>query len=208
MNNVNFGEKIYNLRILRQLSQEELAEKLNISKQSVLQWEAGISMPETEKIITMSKVFEVPADYLLQSDETHDSELSDNKTEKTMLIYLTKCGAILALLSLLGLMAQYLLYILEVIKEYSFGYEICFSFTILGAGMVGAAKLMMKYTYKSQYHSGSKTKIIGIFLAVPAIILMILANYLPHLFIAIPCFCFYLAFAGVNIFNIVKRKYV
>ncbi|MCL2773046.1 MAG: helix-turn-helix domain-containing protein [Oscillospiraceae bacterium] len=209
MNNMNLGEKIYSLRKLKQLSQDELAEKLYISKQTVAKWEEGISTPEIDKLIIMGKIFEVPAEYFLKSDNLNNKDNSNNKTEKTRLIFLIKYGSILALLSLLGFLGQYLLYLLEIIKErYSVGCQICFALIILGAVMVISAKLMMKYTFKKQYYSMSKAKIIGISLTIPAIILIILTNYIPNLLSAILCFSFCIAFAGINIFDIIKKKYV
>lgn len=73
------SEKITYLRKKNGWSQEELAEKLNISRQSVSKWESGASIPDIDKIITMSGFFGVSTDYLLkdeiekeQSSETED----------------------------------------------------------------------------------------------------------------------------------------
>lgn len=73
------AEKIMNLRKKNGWSQEELAEKLNISRQSVSKWESGASIPDIDKIIAMSGIFGVSTDYLLkdglekeQASETED----------------------------------------------------------------------------------------------------------------------------------------
>lgn len=70
------------------LSQEELAEKMNISRQSVSKWESNQSLPEIDKILLMSSIFGVTTDYLLKNDievyeKREDTEVFENppKTE-------------------------------------------------------------------------------------------------------------------------------
>ena len=53
------SEKIKNLRRKYRLSQEELAERLQVSRQSVSKWECGSSTPEIEKIVQLSNLFQV-----------------------------------------------------------------------------------------------------------------------------------------------------
>ncbi|MBQ1995367.1 MAG: helix-turn-helix transcriptional regulator, partial [Clostridia bacterium] len=62
-------EKIYELRKKEGLSQEALAEKLGVSRQSVSKWETGEATPEVSKLLAISKLFGVTTDYLL-NDET------------------------------------------------------------------------------------------------------------------------------------------
>ena len=69
------SEKIINLRKSRGWSQEELAERLNVSRQSVSKWESGISNPDLDKIVAMSTLFGVTTDYLLK--EVTDEEKSE-----------------------------------------------------------------------------------------------------------------------------------
>lgn len=63
------AEKIMTLRKKNGWSQEELAEQMNISRQSVSKWESGASIPDLERIIAMSKLFGVSTDYLLKDEE-------------------------------------------------------------------------------------------------------------------------------------------
>ena len=65
------GEKIQQLRKDNSMSQEELASKLTISRQAISKWELGDSIPDTENVVQLSKIFSVSTDYLL-SDE-HES---------------------------------------------------------------------------------------------------------------------------------------
>lgn len=62
------GEKIVRLRKQRAWSQEELASQLGISRQSVSKWESGASIPDLDKIISMSRLFGVSTDYLLKEE--------------------------------------------------------------------------------------------------------------------------------------------
>ena len=57
------SEKIIMLRKKAGWSQEELAEKLDISRQSVSKWESGASSPDLDKIIRLSRLFGVTTDY-------------------------------------------------------------------------------------------------------------------------------------------------
>ena len=62
------SEKIMSLRKKNGWSQEELAEQLGVSRQSVSKWESAQSIPDIQKIMTMSELFGVSTDYLLKDD--------------------------------------------------------------------------------------------------------------------------------------------
>lgn len=62
-------EKIYSQRKLKGLSQEELAEKLGVSRQAVSKWETGEALPEITKLKGLSEVFGVTTDFLLNDNE-------------------------------------------------------------------------------------------------------------------------------------------
>lgn len=64
-----FGEKLKSVRKTKGWSQEELAEKLFVSRQSVSKWENGQNYPSIEVIIKLSVLFEVSIDELLRTDE-------------------------------------------------------------------------------------------------------------------------------------------
>lgn len=74
------AEKVMMLRKKKGWSQEELAEKLNISRQSVSKWESGASIPDIDKIILISGLFGVSTDYLLK-DEVETEEISEREIE-------------------------------------------------------------------------------------------------------------------------------
>lgn len=59
-------EKLYTLRKKSGLSQEQLAEALNVSRQAISKWEGGSTMPESDKLLALSNYFGVSLDYLLK----------------------------------------------------------------------------------------------------------------------------------------------
>lgn len=72
---MTFGEKLLQLRKAHGLSQEELAEQLNVSRQAISRWEAGASLPDTVHVVKLSKLFGVTTDYLLHDEYTSDRDI-------------------------------------------------------------------------------------------------------------------------------------
>ncbi len=74
---MNVADRIQNLRKQRGISQEDLADKIGVSRQTVSKWESAQSSPDMEKIILLSDFFEVTTDYLLkgiEQDELHNQK--------------------------------------------------------------------------------------------------------------------------------------
>lgn len=67
---MSFGENLRTVRKERNISQEELAAQLHVSRQAISRWEQGNGYPEMEKMITLSRILKVSLDYLVsdQSD--------------------------------------------------------------------------------------------------------------------------------------------
>ncbi len=72
------AEKIVRLRKQVGWSQEELAEKINVSRQSVSKWESTNSIPDLNKIIILAEIFEVTTDYLLKDNVEAPESISGN----------------------------------------------------------------------------------------------------------------------------------
>ena len=70
------NERIKELRLARNMSQVELANLLNVTKQSVSNWENDNIQPSVEMLIKISKVFGVTTDYLLGLDDTPRLDVS------------------------------------------------------------------------------------------------------------------------------------
>ena len=69
-----FADKLIALRKQHGLSQEQLAEKLNVSRQSVSKWEGAQSIPDINKIIQLSQIFGVSTDYLLKDELENEKD--------------------------------------------------------------------------------------------------------------------------------------
>ena len=68
-------DKIVQLRKENGMSQEALAEKLEVSRQTISRWEMGAAMPDAANILHLSKLFNVTTDYLLNDDYLSDEDL-------------------------------------------------------------------------------------------------------------------------------------
>lgn len=82
------ADKIMNLRKKCGWSQEELAEQMSVSRQSVSKWESGASIPDLNKILLLSQIFGVSTDYLLKDeieeleDEVNEETVTENNVRK------------------------------------------------------------------------------------------------------------------------------
>lgn len=74
---MNFGERIRKVRTDEKLTQEQMSEKLNISRQAVSNWENNRNLPDIEMLITIAKVFNISLDQLILGGND-----MDNMTEK------------------------------------------------------------------------------------------------------------------------------
>ena len=72
---MKLSDKIIGLRKSNRMSQEDLAEKLDVSRQAISRWESGTAMPDANNILQLSKLFGVTTDYLLNDDYQSDNDL-------------------------------------------------------------------------------------------------------------------------------------
>ncbi len=66
---MTFGERLYQLRSEKNLSQEQLAELLDVSRQSISKWENDKAYPEMTRLLFLSDYFQVSLDYLMRGTE-------------------------------------------------------------------------------------------------------------------------------------------
>ena len=99
------SEKLYQLRKKSGLSQEQLAEQINVSRQAISKWESGSAFPESEKLIIISNYFGVSVDYLLKNEVEDDAKTANNEVGKNpkMLVGLIICIAGIVAMILWGL---------------------------------------------------------------------------------------------------------
>lgn len=81
---MSLSENLQNLRKIKNMSQEELAEKLNVSRQAVSKWESGNGYPETEKIITICDIFDCSMDELVKGKISEDIKSEKNNYDLIM----------------------------------------------------------------------------------------------------------------------------
>jgi len=82
---VTFGEKLYQLRTKKGISQESLAQKLGVSRQAISRWELGEVVPDTANVLAVSRLFNVSTDYLLREECFSDGEIPAVKTAEVEL---------------------------------------------------------------------------------------------------------------------------
>lgn len=128
---MTFGERLYELRNKKNLSQEELAEALDVSRQSISKWENDKAYPEMTRLLFMSDYFDVSLDYLMRGIEKEDNEeivLEKYKTKNILLVWnnflsnLSKKQKILFMLLYILIICALVALIISVI--YFGGYEI------------------------------------------------------------------------------------
>lgn len=85
------AEKIINLRKKNGWSQEELAEKLGVTRQSISKYEGAQSIPDLDKILKLSEIFGVTTDYLikdeLEEEEYVPSQMQENESESDRIVH-------------------------------------------------------------------------------------------------------------------------
>ncbi len=80
-------EKIKELRENAGLSQSQLAKKLDISRSAVNAWEMGLSMPTTQYVVAMAKLFHVTSDFLLGIESGYTLRIENYTEEELALVY-------------------------------------------------------------------------------------------------------------------------
>lgn len=103
---MNIAERIQHLRKAKGISQEQLADKIGVSRQAVSKWESEQSLPDIEKVILLCEFFDVTTDYLLRG-----VDVQPNIPEKEMDARLF--AAIATAINFIGLIVAILIWIEE-----------------------------------------------------------------------------------------------
>lgn len=107
---MKFSEKLENLRKSKGMSQEALAQKLNVTRQTVSKWELGQTTPEMDKLVEMSKIFNITVDELINESETttnvnpiiEDQPIGNGKTKSNKMVIIIVV-ALIAVLIFIGI---------------------------------------------------------------------------------------------------------
>lgn len=79
---MTLGERIYNLRTEKEMSQGDLADALEVSRQSISKWETNGSVPELDKLIKLSEIFDVSLDELITGKEKVEQPTAPPQAEQ------------------------------------------------------------------------------------------------------------------------------
>lgn len=106
---MDLGVRIYTLRKEKGLSQEQLANMLNVSRQSISKWELNESKPELVNIVELSKIFNVSTDYLLTNTDEPIIRDQTSSTYNSVKLNRYKLTVIISIVILLLAIPLYLL---------------------------------------------------------------------------------------------------
>ena len=81
-----FGDRVKELRTNQGWTQQELGNRLDVSKQSVSNWENGNIMPSIELLLRMSNLFQVSTDYLLDNNSSLTIDITDLDSEQRAMV--------------------------------------------------------------------------------------------------------------------------
>ena len=87
---MSIGEKIVEARKANNLTQEQLAELMGVTRQSISRWEQNLAYPEVEKILRLSDILNVSCDYLLKENETRKDGSSGVQEKQSVVTRLLK----------------------------------------------------------------------------------------------------------------------
>lgn len=79
---MNLGEKLFELRKIKNLTQDEVAEKLNVTRQTVSKWETNQSSPDFDKIVPICELFEIGVEELITGKKEEKQEKNEEQEEK------------------------------------------------------------------------------------------------------------------------------
>ena len=127
---MKLADKIVALRKKNGLSQEELAEKLQVSRQAISRWEVGSALPDAHNILQLSKLFEVSTDYLLNEEYSSDNDIPKVKETKEENIHLL--FILLVILEIMCVLMQFMCIVL--LQNLFFGMLSCIPFIAMIGG--------------------------------------------------------------------------
>lgn len=111
---MKFNEKLLTLRKQKGWSQEELGNELNVSRQTISKWEMGMTTPELENLIMLSKIFDISIDELV------DNEKEQEKNEEQKIVVLKRnkvLWIIVAIVFILCIMCTDLIYKSQILRN-------------------------------------------------------------------------------------------
>ena len=121
---MNMADRIQHLRKSKGISQEELADKVGVSRQAVSKWESEQSIPDIEKVILLSNFFDVTTDYLLKGIEP----VSENTTKKSDACIFSLVGSVF---NFIGLVVAIMIW-----KEKQTSFSVAVGLSLMAVGIM------------------------------------------------------------------------
>ena len=143
---MTLSEKIVGLRKAHGWSQEDIAEKLNVSRQAISRWENGTALPDAQNVLQISKLFGVTTDYLLNDDYESDKDIpavQDATQETECLISKKKQGHLIAAICFTVATFCWLMVVLSNPSGIELGLS-CFSLALCASSAVAQFVLFFK----------------------------------------------------------------
>lgn len=148
---MKLSEKILHLRKQHGLSQEDLAEKLNVSRQAVSRWEVGSVQPDASNVLQLSQLFGVTADYLLNDNYESDHDVPAVKNTESCANQ--KIKRIISLcVSAFGLSGNFVIYILSRCIEVPHSGTFYITYDKSGNELYGWNDAIMRHSYIDFIH--------------------------------------------------------
>ena len=104
MNQQKTGEFLKHLRKEKGLTQEQLAEKIGVSRQTVSKWEGGQSTPDVERLVVLADCFGITVDALIRGVDISQTELDADSEPRNTFDLITILGVVICILGLLCMM--------------------------------------------------------------------------------------------------------
>lgn len=143
---MTLSEKIVSIRKAHGWSQEDFAEKLNVSRQAISRWENGKALPDAQNVLQISKLFGVTTDYLLNDDYESDKDIpvvQDATQETKCLIAKKKRGHLIAAICFTVATFCWLMVVLSNPSGIEFGLS-CFSLALCASSATAQSVLFFK----------------------------------------------------------------
>ena len=132
---MTINEKLVQLRKSKGWSQEDLAEKLSVSRQTISRWENGTALPDAENLLQLSHLYDVSSDYLLNDDYEGDDDLPRVKTVEEKLYNTVKKNQKFLLSAAIAFIVAAVAFLIAAIDQLNTVFVIAAVVSAIGSGI-------------------------------------------------------------------------
>lgn len=186
---MTLGERLCKLRKEKGLSQEEAADKINVTRQTISKWELDQSLPDFDKIVPICKLYEITSDELLNGTTEKDNDYEDNIYNKLALEVRSKRAKIISVSLILFVLSIIWVVAVEELFESNTDVLVVAGFFILGT--LGVVNMIIGFASIPKLKSNECTKdcctgkhkkgrIIDSILALSFLIIYLLISFITH----------------------------